>query len=407
MLAFKLRCVDRAILCEGEMERMFYRLATAILISAMMFCARQGFAVTVQYVVTNDDVPYSPNTATFYKVTGTPSAPQLKKFKVVQTHGQGIGDYFAAATANVLRDSQQQCVYAADGATSDIAAIVLQTQKLVGRFKGSSLDDGGLVGLSLAMNHKYLYASFSGSYTLATFKVEPGCKLRFVKDADAIGKELGTIDGMAVHGKILIVAYADGSIESFDISKGAAVPNGDEQLSTGTKTGNLPAGVDITSDGHFAIFGDISGSTTVEVSDISSGKLTPTVVYTVSSASDANNVRLSPDEKLLYIGNNNQGTVTAAFFDKATGKVSTGCTSLVLKGFGTNWTYTAALATASNTGEGGTVFVAESGQNSGIGKVKIKLRNSGCTLTEEAGSPVADHNSPDLRSIATYPPRAF
>jgi hypothetical protein len=64
---------------------------------------------------------------------------------------------------------------------------------------------------------------------------------------------------MAAHANTLVATYVDGSIESFDISQGVPVSNGDKQNSTAfLKSGAYPGGVDITQDGHFAIFGDVS-----------------------------------------------------------------------------------------------------------------------------------------------------
>src|SRR6202023_1939370 len=93
----------------------------------------------------------------------------------------------------------------------------------------------------------------------------------------------GVIDGMAIHGNMLVATYGDGSIESFDISSGTPVSNGDKQNSTAylkSQGATYPNGVEITKDGRYAIFGDTSTSTIVEVSDISSGKLSKTSVYT-------------------------------------------------------------------------------------------------------------------------------
>src|SRR5208283_3105052 len=160
-------------------------------------------------------------------------------------------------------------------------------------------------------------ASFTDDSTIGTFQVKPGCKLSFVGDTAVGGLQGGTIDGMVLHGNIMVVTYGDGSIESFDISAGTPVSNGDEQNSTGYSHGGntYPSGVDITQDGHYTIFGDTSVSTVVEVSDISSGKLTPTVVYRLGKGINSSNILLSPDETLLYISNNQSGTITAAFFD--------------------------------------------------------------------------------------------
>jgi hypothetical protein len=162
-----------------------------------------------------------------------------------------------------------------------------------------------------------LYADFYNSNTIATFKVTSGCKLEFVGDTSAVGLNGGSVDGMALHGDILVVAYADGSIESFNVSKGIAVSNGDEQFSTGSKhDGGTPTGVDISSDGHYAIFGDATPRVyvEVEVSDIFSGKLAPTVEYGGPGkhfgSEDSQVVRLSPDESLIYLSG---GRIPARF----------------------------------------------------------------------------------------------
>ncbi len=365
-----------------------------------------GFAAThPRYLITNDDV-FGPNTVTIYSVEASPDGPKFVGKKVIPTGGQGLdGGYFAGVGVLLASDGVQQCVFAADSASSDVAGIVLSTQKVTGDFPGSSLDNGGLNGVTLAANDRFVYASYSGTYTIATYKIQPGCKLQFIKDVDAIGKDLGMAGPMAANGNVLVVTYGDGSIESFDISNGVPVPNGDEQFSSGSKTGNNPSGVVLTQDGYYAIFGDISGTTTVEVSDISSGKLAATVVYTVGGGVDANNVLLSPDESMLFVDNNKSGTVTAAFFDKTIGVVSAGCTSPVLKGFGVGWFYGAGLATASNTGNGGYVYVAEDGLLSAIGVLQLQVNGDSCELTETSHSHAPDSQSQGLRSLAVYPSR--
>jgi len=186
------------------------------------------------------------------------------------------------------------------------------------------------------------------------------------------------------------------------------VSNGDEQNSTGSRGGNTyPSGVDITKDGHYAIFGDTSPLTVVEVSDISSGKLTPTVVYRLGNEISASNILLSPDETLLYISNTQGDRVSAAFFDKSAGTLSKGCTSGKLKGYVTDWSYLGSLTLAKTTGTGGSVYVAEFGTPSSIGEIEVKSAIGKCTLTESPKSPVADPNSPGLLSIGSFPPRPF
>jgi DNA-binding beta-propeller fold protein YncE len=229
---------------------------------------------------------------------------------------------------------------------------------------------------------------------------------------------------MAVNGKTLVVAYGDGSIESFNVANGTPVSNNDRQNSTGytggvviggaPSPGNIPSGVDMTQDGKFAIFGDISSVATVEVSSLASGKLAKTTAYTVGSGVDAGTIRLSPDESLLYISNNEGGTVTAAFFDAGTGNITRGCTSATLSGFnGRPWL--GSVVTRDTTGTGNVLYVAEFGRDyleidhgpaSALGILDVTSNGTSCTLRETRTSPVTMY-LPGVLSIGVYPPRPF
>lgn len=380
-------------------------VGTAVLaFHAALVCA----ATSPHYLVTNDD-GLSANTATFYAIAADGS---LSQKKIVKTGGTGIGGgLLADARVNLLHDKAQSCVYVSDGGSNDVAAIDVATLKRTGTFKAGDKDSGGFGGIGLASNQHYLYAGFDYSGTIATYKILKGCKLKFLEDVPSYGLNGGGPDGMAVHGSILVMTYEDGSVESFNIAKGVPVTNGDKMYSTASGQGdNRPAGVDITRDGKFAIFGDISGGTVIEVSDISSGKLTPTIVYTPGTGINSNNLELSPDESLLYISNSQGGTVTAANFDSTTGAVSEGCVSKTLRGFDQSWSLLGALALENNgVGTGSAIYVAEWGQNtgSGIGELRINANGSKCTLTERKASPFEDKHSPGLLSISSYPPRSF
>jgi hypothetical protein len=379
-----------------------------------MFTINRRARVT-HYVVTNDDNIVA-NTASFYSIE---AGGKLVRKAVIKTGGTGIGTgYFASARLNLLHNQTQSCVYVSDAGSSDVAAFDVVTLKRVGIFKASSRDDGHLAGIGMAANQNYLYAAFTSSNTIATYQILSGCKLKFLKDVVAVGLGGGAPDGMAIHGKLLVVAYADGSIQSFNISQGAPVSNGDEQNSTGYNTNLRPAAVDITSDGHYAIFGDVpvkAKYTTIEVSDISSGKLTTTTVYggydgSLGTGLNSSNVELSPDETLIYVSNNQGGTVTAVFFDKTTGVVSAGCVSNILSGFGSTWFYGGAVALKNNAmGTGGVVYLAESGNGgaSSVGIVNVESRGTTCTLTESKASPISDPASLGLLSIGSNPPRSF
>jgi len=218
------------------------------------------------YVVANDDVifPFLSGVS-FYQVG---SNGQLTLQQRVFTGGFGIGGgFFGANRIAVLNSGGQACVYASDAQSGDIVGIAVSSLSVGGTAQGSKTDAGTSNGIGLAMNSQYLYASFTDSNTIGTFRVQSGCGLSFVKDTAVVGAGGGIINGMATHGNILIATYTDGSIESFDLSGGVPLSNGDRQYSTATvqsRDATYPNSIDITSDGHYAIFGDTSTAVVVE-----------------------------------------------------------------------------------------------------------------------------------------------
>jgi len=380
----------------------------AVLVACVLAASGPAMSTT-HYVVTNDDdtLPF-PLSVSFYTVA---SDGQLTLTQQVQAGGDGIGGgFFGTNRIAVLNSGSQQCVYASAALTGNIAGINVSTLTVGGNVTGSPTDSGASNGIGLAVNSQYLYASFTASNTIGTFQVQPGCTLTFVSDVSVAGLAGGMINGMAIHGNLMIATYADGSIQSFNISAGTPVSNGDEQYSTATLSSDdatYPNSIDITSDGHYAIFGDTSTASVVEVSDISSGKLTPTVAYTSRTSISSSNIMLSPDETMLYVINTEGARVTAMFFDKTTGKLSAGCASGKIRGQSADWSYLAGLGLISQTGNGGGVYVAEFGNPAAIAMVKLESSGGKCSLREASKSPFADPNSPGLLSIGTFPPRSF
>jgi hypothetical protein len=361
------------------------------------------------YLIANDDQSgFILASVTFYNVS--PEGLLTLK-KRVGTSGNGIsGGFFGTNRVSVLNSAKNDCVFVSDAGSGSIVGIVVSTLDPAGTTTGSTTDAGTSNGIGLAMNEQYLYASFTDSNTIGTFSVQPGCQLMFLNDTPVAGLGGGIINSMAVHGNLLVATYTDGSIESFDVSGGTPVSNGDEQYSTATvrsQDASYPNSVDITKDGRFAIFGDTSTSLVVEVSHIVSGKLSKTIVYKTTASVSSSNVMLSPDESLLYVANTQGDAVTALFFNKATGKVSAGCTSGALRGQSSRWSYLSGLALMGQTGNGGGVYVAEFGNPSSIGIVHLSSSGQTCALQEDAKSPVSDPNSPGLLSIGSFPPRSF
>jgi 6-phosphogluconolactonase (cycloisomerase 2 family) len=375
---------------------------------AIAFSASTYAAGATEFVFTNDDQSLFSPGISIYKVE--PSGLLTFQQHVI-TGGAGIGGgFFGLNRISVSNNSNGGCIYVSQAGSGDIAGIALKTLAVASNTKGSATDAGTANGIGLAMNDDYLYASFTDSNTIGTFKVQSGCSLTFVNDTPVIGLEQGTINGMAVHGNVMAATYTDGSIESFDLSLGPPISRDDKQLSTATKNSQgatYPNSVDITKDGHYAIFGDTSTSVVVEVSDITSGKLTKTVVHRSEGSISSSNIMLSPDESVLYVANTQGATVTAMFFDKNTGKLSCGCTSSRIRGQSANWSYLAGMALINTFGNGGGVYVAEFGGDSGIAIVRITSADGKCSLRETIPSPVADPFSPGLLSIGSFPPRSF
>jgi sugar lactone lactonase YvrE len=376
----------------------------------VVVCVASGLAAAgsqPHYVVTNDDAIFG-NSLSFYTVG---AGGLLTLDQPVFTGGSGIGGgFFGEHRLAMLNSGGQQCIYASDASTGDVDGIDVTTLEAAAVTFGSATDTGLSNGIGLAMNSKYLYASFTDSNTIGTFTVEPGCTLTFVNDISVAGLQGGTIDGMVLHGNILVATYGDGSIESFNVSAGTPVSNGDEQNSTAylkSQGATYPNGIEITKDGHYALFGDTSTSTVVEISDISSGKLSKTTVYSQKSPSNSSNILLSPDETLLYVSNTQGDAITALFFDAGTGTLLPGCSSGKLKGYSRDWSYLASLALGSGTGTGGVVYAAEFGGPSFIAMVQVTSAGGKCALKESSKSPITDSNSPGLLSIGNFPPRAF
>ena len=378
------------------------------LLAITLICGTAFAGSTPRYLITNDDVSgnFTPNSLTFYTIQANGSLTLTQQVQIGVT---GLpGGLFPAKRLVALNVSGNQCVFASVAATGLISGVDVTTLTYEGDAQGSSQDTGLSNGIGLALNNHYLYASFTDSSDIGTFQIGGNCSLSFLGDLNVSGLQGGIVDGMAVHGNLLVVTYGDGSIESFNIADGIPVSNGDKQNSTGSVGGSsYPSAVDITRDGHFALFGDTSTATQIEVSDISSGKLGQTVVFRSSLGINSSNILLSPDETLLYIANTQGDAVTAAFFDRKSGRLRNGCMSNYLKGYSSVWSYLSALAMPSEKGNGGGVYVAEFGVPAGIAMVQLSVSNGSCTLKEAPGSPVQDPNSPGLLSITTFPPRSF
>jgi hypothetical protein len=384
----------------------------------VFLCVVGAFTQTPHYLITNNDHSHagpSRNSATFYTIGTGGTLTETANVATGGTGWDGLGNAFTRVL--VSKDSAGNCAYLAEYVTPsgvsryDVTAISIDTLGVIGHFKGALTDQvpNSFSNEGLAMYGSYVYANFTGTQMIGTYQRLAGCRLKFMGDVSAVGLGGGTVSEMVARKNILVVSFSDGSIESFNTSSGIPVTNGDLQYSTAFQTyGATPEGMDATSDAHYVIFGDGGGPATpiVEVSDISSGKLTPTVVYTgLGSGETAVNVRLSPDETLLYLSLFSAGRIDAAFFDSTTGVLTQGCESAVLHGYGTFWVGTETMAAKNTSGTGVVVYVAE--PDTYIGAVDVASSGGSCTLKEPSFSPVYDYHTITMESIGVFPPRPF
>jgi hypothetical protein len=388
--------------------------------AALMFslCVMEAFAQIPHYLIANNDHSHagpSRNSATFYTIGTGGMLAETANVASGGTGWDGLGSAFTRIL--VSKDFAGNCAYLAEYVTPagisryDVTAISIDTLGVIGHFKGAATDQvpNSFTNEGLAMYGSYVYANFTGTQMIGTYQRLAGCRLKFMGDVSAIGLGGGTVSAMVARKNILVVSFSDGSIESFNTSAGIPVANGDLQYSTAFQTeGATPEGMDATNDAHYVIFGDGGGPATpiVEVSDISSGKLMPTVVYSgLGTGETAVNVRLSPDETLLYLSLFSAGQVDAAFFNKTTGVLTQGCESAVLNGYRNLWVGTETMATKNTSGTGGVVYVAE--PDTYIGAVRVASSGGSCALREASFSPIYDHHTITMESIGVFPPRPF
>jgi len=376
-------------------------LLVAALVLAMIAvpAVAQLAANTPHYLITNNDYSLG-NSASFFTINGG----TLTRTAQVQTGGKGNDGIGSIATKriSIFLDPTQSCAFLGDANSNDVAGISITTLISTGTFKGSTGDSGSAAGIAVVNNGTYLYAGYSGSHTIATYQIQAGCQLKFLQDVAAMGISGTPVLDMAANRTILVVSYGDGSIESFNVSSGVPVSNGDLQFSSGVGQNSFPEGVDIDRTGHYAAFGGSGNPAVIETSDISSGKLSPTVVHSnlgPNTGSEA--IRISPDNTLIYFTGFSSGELSTAFFNASTGAVSNGCTSLPVRG----GHELAGLATSLPIGSGAVIYVAEIEVDIGI--LQISVNGSSCSITESSKSPVLDTHTITLESIGVFPPRPF
>jgi hypothetical protein len=365
-------------------------------------------AAGTQFVITNNNLGGA-NTISALEL----SSGSLDFLASLSTGGNGSGGgSFAVPRALVYLKGADKCGFFSDSGTSDIAAFkaVNTGGKKVGNFKDPKGNGGSGTsgGIGLTIGGDYLFAGYAGSSNVGIFKILAGCKLKLAGTKKIPNPAAGL--RATPNGKTLVVAYGYGAnqVDSFSVSAtGKLTEHGPYPASAGA------AGVDITQDGKYAIFGDAVGtSTEIEIYPINAdGSLGKDNKFggdgSLGAGVDSSNVWLSPNEKFLFVTNNLSAQVTSLMFsEKPLGLSYVNITTLK---DASQIISTAEATTAASSGNGGYLYVSEySSPNSFVALLQI---NSDGSTTEAAGSPfaitVTDGGGPGLQSLAAYPTRKF
>ncbi len=346
-------------------------------VSALVACCSLT-AHAQQYLYTNDSIQFNSgnNTVTAYKVSSSGAVTAIKSYL---TGGLGSnGSYFAMVNIASAQTTSNQCVFASDAYSDDVAAYTMKPATgalkavLHSPFKSGGSGTGREIGLAVSNTggKPYLFAGNSFSSTITAFQIQPSCSLKLLKTYNVAGTPIGlkaTSDG-----KHLITAYL-GQVDSFNIS----ATGGLKEMGPFTAMG-AAAGVEIGCDNSTVYFGDASSNMQVEVFKLNSnGKLVELHNFTSTKAVNSNNVLLSADGKTLFVSNTMSVPPAISALAVGSGGALTYKHTTSLKGSGQY-----ALGLAANKA-GNELFVVETNNDENIGVLKM----NGSKLTEVAGSP--------------------
>jgi hypothetical protein len=227
------------------------------LIVVMVGLSRASFAAT-QYVITNDNQPWS-NTATVFELnTATGS---MKEVAALQTGGEGAGNFADFGNIEQAITANRSCVFVVDADSEDIASFSkASSYSKVGNYTNGSVAFGAIGGsIALSPNGKFLYASYGDSENIGAWQVNPDCSLTFIAAyVPSGGPDVYSAIKVTPNGAYLVVPIPDIRAELFGI----------QQSGTLTDIGYLelcplrdciPVGVDITRDSKLAVFGGSVG----------------------------------------------------------------------------------------------------------------------------------------------------
>jgi hypothetical protein len=385
----------------------YYKLLVAItiLVAGVAAFAPAPNAGSEHFVITNDHTDN--NKGTLLKLAGTARDPVLNQVAPLNTHVPDE-EFGYVPDVLVVRFSTDVCVFLTNGTydtSNEVSAFKYPSNALVKNYTNIHLS---YTAGAVAASGGYLYVNYGDA--MGSWAIGSGCTLHLVRTSPVNIPQQAVVEGMAVtpDGKTLVLSAEAGPlccVDSFSIG-----PNG-----TLTEQGpyhvhaSSPLGMDITADSAFAIFGsaqncmrDCTASPVVVFPINSNGSLGVEQDFYDDgpSVNGPQYVRLSPDEKYLYVstGSGVPAQVATLNFSENPLNISyAGCTTTLKSDTGTAYS----MATVTPTGTGGGLYVAE---ESRVGLLTINPA-TGCT--SEAPSSPFSGVGPFVSSVAAWPPRPF
>jgi hypothetical protein len=179
----------------------------ACLVLALVFVISNATFAATAYVIANDNVSSPSNSLTVYTLdTATGSLTQIAS---LATGGKGLGQEIAEPVYNTMIavSSSGACIFAFDGASSDIAAFARASHfNRVGNYSDPAFSSGDFGGsISITPDGGFLYATYSNSQNIAAWAVNSDCSLTLLS---AYVPRAGGVTGplkVTPNGKELIV----------------------------------------------------------------------------------------------------------------------------------------------------------------------------------------------------------
>ena len=383
-------------------------LCSAALLAALMLLFAGLASAQGQFVYTNDDIPFAPNTVSGFSVASS-GALTLVPGSPFLTGGMGAGGGLFASNrtrAGIVGN----CLFASNTFTNDVSAFTIDTTTGALTLVGSPVPTGGFsdgAGISVAPTPNGMFLMAANSFSMTVYPIGTGCAL----GAPIAGSPFPLLsfipDGTKVspNGSFVAVAEPDlNQIEMLSIASDGSLTSIGGFPGGG---GNNLAGVDINCAGDLLYGGEANGVGTIVdgYSIASNGDLTPVAgsPFVLPGVGRNSNVVLLgakpgskpvKTSKILYVSNQVSNTITVFSVS------SKGALSLV-KGSPFPISSTLLPSGMDTSPDGSLLYVANS-----FNAVNVFSVSSKGVPTEVAGSPFPTGQSGFLQSLAGFPSRA-